>query len=62
VERPGCCVEQVGALEQLSEFQLPLGCVGLSEWRGAVSGRKAVQQCARTSDWYAEHYRTCLAA
>ena len=54
--------EQAGALEQLSEFRLPLGCVGLSEWRRAVSGRKAVQQCARTSDWYAEHYRTYLSA
>jgi glutathione S-transferase len=54
--------EQVGALEQLSEFQLPLGCVCLCEWHRAVSGRKAVQQCARTSDWYAEHYRTYLAA
>ena len=38
--------EQVGALEQLSELRLPLGCVGLSEWRRAVSGRKAVQQGA----------------
>ena len=54
--------EQVGALEQLSEFRLPLGCVGLFEWRRAVSGRKAVQQCARTSEWYAERYRTYLAA
>jgi len=54
--------EQAGALEQLSEFRLPLGCVGLSEWRRAVSGRKAVQQCARTSDWYAERYRTYLSA
>lgn len=54
--------EQVGALEQLSEFQLPLGCVGLSEWRRVVSGRKTVQQCARTSLWYVEHYRTYLAA
>jgi glutathione S-transferase len=54
--------EQVGALEQLSKFQLPLGCVCLCEWHRAVSGRKAVQQCARTSDWYAEHYRTYLAA
>ena len=54
--------EQVRALEQLSEFRLPLGCVGLSEWRRAVSGRKAVQQCARTSDWYAENYRTYLFA
>ena len=53
--------EQVGALEQLSEFRLPLDCVGLSEWRRAVSGRKAVQQCARTSEWYAERYRTYLA-
>jgi glutathione S-transferase len=54
--------EQVGALEQLSEFRLPLGCVGLSEWRRAVSERKAVQQCARTSDWYVEHYRAYLPA
>jgi glutathione S-transferase len=54
--------EQAGALEQLSEFRLPLGCVGLSEWRRAVNGRKAVQQCARTSDWYAERYRTYLSA
>ena len=54
--------EQAGALEQLSEFRLPLGCVGLSEWCRAISGRKAVQQCARTSDWYVEHYRTYLPA
>ena len=54
--------EQVRALEQLSEFRLPLGCVGLSEWRRAVRGRKAVQQCARTPEWYAERYRTYLAA
>jgi glutathione S-transferase len=52
--------EQVGALEQLSEFRLPLGCGGLSEWRCAVSGRKAVAQCARTSDWYVERYRSYL--
>ena len=54
--------EQVGALAQLSEFRLPLGCVGLCEWCRAVSMRKAVQQCARTSDWYAERYRTYLSA
>jgi len=54
--------EQAGALEQLSEFRLPLGCVGLSEWRRAVNRRKAVQQCARTSNWYAERYRTYLSA
>jgi len=54
--------EQVGALEQLSEFRLPAGCTGLSAWRQAVSGRKAVQRCARTSDWYAERYRSYLAA
>jgi hypothetical protein len=54
--------EQAGALAQLSEFRLPLGCVGLCEWCRAVSGRKAVQQCARTSDWYAERYRTYLSA
>ncbi len=54
--------EQAGALEQLSEFRLPLGCVGLSEWRRAVNRRKAVQQCARTSDWYAERYRTYLSS
>src|SRR5262249_31939802 len=54
--------EQVDAFEQLSEFQLPQGCVGLSEWRRAVSGRKAVGQCARTTDCYAENYRTYLAA
>jgi glutathione S-transferase len=54
--------EQVGALAQLSEFRLPLDCVGLCEWCRAVSGRKAVQQCARTSDWYAERYRTYLSA
>jgi glutathione S-transferase len=54
--------EQVGALEQLSEFRLPPGCAGLSEWRQAVSGRAAVQQCARTAEWYAERYRSYLAA
>ena len=54
--------EQAGALEQLSEFRLPPDCVGLSEWRRAVSGRRAVQQCARTSEWYAERYRSYLAA
>jgi glutathione S-transferase len=54
--------EQVGALEQLSEFRLPPGCVALTEWRQAVGGRKAVQSCARTSEWYAEHYRSYLAA
>jgi glutathione S-transferase len=54
--------EQVGALEQLSEFRLPPRCVALTEWRRAVSGRKAVQSCARTSEWYAERYRSYLAA
>jgi glutathione S-transferase len=54
--------EQVGALEQFSEFRLPNGCVGLREWRQAVSERKAVAQCARPIDWYAERYRTYLAA
>jgi glutathione S-transferase len=54
--------EQVGALEQFSEFRLPNGCVGLREWRQAVSERKAVAQCARPTDWYAERYRTYLAA
>jgi glutathione S-transferase len=53
--------EQVGALEQLSEFRLPSGG-GLAEWRQATSGRKAVQHCARTSEWYAERYRSYLAA
>jgi glutathione S-transferase len=54
--------EQVGALERLSEFRLPPGCDALTEWRAAVSGRKAVQNCARTSEWYAERYRSYLAA
>ena len=54
--------EQAGALEQLSEFRLPLGCVALSEWRGAMTGRKAVQQCARTNYWYTKHYRAYLSA
>lgn len=54
--------EQLGALEQLSEFRLPPGCIGLSEWRHAVSERRAVQQCARTADWYTERYRSYLAA
>jgi glutathione S-transferase len=54
--------EQAGALEQLSEFRLPPGCGGLSEWFHAVSGRKAVRQCARTSDWYVERYRSYLVA
>jgi glutathione S-transferase len=54
--------EQVGALEQLSEFRLPADCTGLSAWRQAVSGRKAVQHCARASEWYAERYRSYLAA
>src|SRR5262245_22114278 len=54
--------EQVGALEQFSEFRLPHRCVGLSEWRHAVSERKAVQQCARSTDWYVEQYGAYLAA
>ena len=54
--------EQVEALEQLSTFQLPTGCVGIAEWRRTVGERKAVQQCARTSAWYIENYRTYLAA
>jgi glutathione S-transferase len=54
--------EQLGALEQFSQFRLPNGCVGLREWRQAVSERKAVAQCARSTDWYAERYRTYLAA
>jgi len=54
--------EQVGALEQLSEFKLPPGCAGLSEWRHAVSQRTAVRQCSRTADWYAERYRSYLPA
>jgi glutathione S-transferase len=54
--------EQVSALEQLSEFRMPPACVGLAEWRWAVGGREAVQQCARTSDWFAERYRAYLAA
>jgi glutathione S-transferase len=54
--------EQVGALEQLNEFRLPLDCVGLYEWRKAVSGREAVKRCARTGDWYAERYRAYLFA
>jgi hypothetical protein len=35
---------------------------GLREWRQAVSERKAVAQCARSTDWYAERYRSYLAA
>jgi glutathione S-transferase len=54
--------EQVGALEQVSEFRLPPGCVGLSEWRHAVSERKAVQRCARPTDWYVARYGAYLAA
>jgi glutathione S-transferase len=54
--------EQLGALEQFNEFRLPNSCVGLREWRQAVSERKAVSQCARSTDWYAERYRTYLAA
>ena len=54
--------EQLGALEQFSQFRLPNGCVGLREWRQAVSERKAVAQCARSTDRYAERYRTYLAA
>jgi glutathione S-transferase len=54
--------EQLGALEQLSEFKLPPDCGGLCEWRQAVSARGAVRQCARTADWYAERYRSYLAA
>jgi len=54
--------EQVSALQQLSEFRLPLGCVAVAEWRRAVSGRKAVRSCARTSEWYAERYCNYLAA
>jgi glutathione S-transferase len=53
--------EQLGALEQLSEFRLPPGG-GLAEWRQATSGRKAVQSCARSGEWYAERYRSYLAA
>lgn len=53
--------EQVSALEQLSEFKLPPGCFGLSEWRHAVSGRKTVQHCARPTSWYVERYRSYLA-
>ena len=37
--------EQVDALEHLSQFRLPPGCIGPSEWRRAVSGRKAVHHC-----------------
>jgi hypothetical protein len=37
-------------------------CIGLREWRQAVSERKAVTQCARSIDWYAERYRSYLAA
>jgi glutathione S-transferase len=54
--------EQVGALEQFSEFRLPHDCVGLSEWHHAVSERKAVQRCARSTDWYVDRYRAYLAA
>jgi glutathione S-transferase len=54
--------EQLGALEQFSEFRLPNSCARLREWRQAVSGRKAVAQRARSTDSYAERYRTDLAA
>jgi glutathione S-transferase len=54
--------EQLDVLEQFCEFRLPNGCVGLREWRQTVSKRKAVTQCARSTDWYAERYRTYLAA
>jgi glutathione S-transferase len=54
--------EQVGALQQFSDFRLPDGCIGLRAWRQAVSERKAVAQCARPTDWYAERYRSYLAA
>lgn len=54
--------EQVGALQQFSEFRLPDDSVHLREWRQAVSERKAVAQCARPTDWYAERYRSYLAA
>jgi glutathione S-transferase len=54
--------EQVGALEQFGEFRLPQQCIGLSEWRHAVRERKAVQRCARSTDWYVERYGAYLAA
>jgi glutathione S-transferase len=54
--------EQVGAFEQLSTFRLPHRCVALSEWRHAVGERKAVHDCARSTDWYVERYRAYLAA
>jgi glutathione S-transferase len=54
--------EQVGAFERLSEFRLPDRCVALREWRHAVSERKAVRSCARSTDWYVERYRAYLAA
>jgi hypothetical protein len=52
----------MGALEQFSEFLLPDDCVRLREWRQAVSERKSVKQCARSTAWYAERYQTYLAA
>ena len=52
--------EQQGALEQLSEFRPPGECHGLRAWRHAVGGRKAVQQCARPTDWYVDRYRAYL--
>jgi glutathione S-transferase len=54
--------EQVSALQQLSEFRLPIGCANVSKWSRMVSERRAVQLCARPSDWYVENYRTYLAA
>jgi glutathione S-transferase len=52
--------EQLGALEQLSEFRLPDSCARLRAWRHAVSGREAVRRCARTMDWYVDRYRAYL--
>lgn len=52
--------EQVGALEHLTEFRRPFGCVNLSAWSKKVGERIAVQQYARTQDWYVENYRTYL--
>jgi glutathione S-transferase len=54
--------EQLATLEQFSGFRRPAGCEGIRAWMAAVAARPAVQQCAKSDDWYADNYRRYLAS
>jgi glutathione S-transferase len=52
--------EQAATLERLSAFRMPKDCRRVAEWRAACAARPAVQDCARSDEWYVESYQSYL--